>query len=394
MRRAALATSPADRVAVAALLASLALAGCSTSMSAREALGNDFDDLDSASLALAAERTAEALEGAAARPSVTIGGRDYSAGELARSARHVARIARSEPDPVRMSRRLARECRAFPAGAEAKVTAYYEPVLGARREPDKRYRYPLYGPPSPAQLDKLGRRLGRVPTRADIDGGGALDGMGLELAWVDDPVARFFLHVQGSGRLRFADGGEERVGFAGSNELTYRSIGTVMLKEGLLEPGKASATAMRRWLAEHPDRRDALLELNPRYIFFRDTGTKGPYGALGTVLVAGRSIASDDRHVPRGVLAWLRTTRPVVSGDGTLRGKEPLTRFVFAQDVGAAIQGAARVDLFVGSGEEAGLEAGGMNEAGELYVLMCRAPPAVSGPVGRPSRSWHHLRTP
>lgn len=394
MRRAPLATSPAARVAVAALLASLALAGCSTSMSAREALGNDIDDLDAASLALAAERTAEVLEGAAARPDVAIGGRAYSAGELARSARHVARIAHSEPDPERLSRRLAKDCRAYPAGVEAKVTAYYEPVLDARREPDKRYRYPLYGPPSPAQLDKLRGKLGRVPSRADIDGGGAFAGMGLELAWVDDPVARFFLHVQGSGRLRFADGSEERVGFASSNELAYRSIGTVMLKEGLLEPGKASATAMRTWLAAHPDRRDALLELNPRYIFFRNTGAQGPYGALGTVLVAGRSIASDDRHVPRGVLAWLRTTRPVVSADGTLRGKEPLTRFVFAQDVGAAIQGAARVDLFVGSGEEAGIEAGGMNEAGELYVLMCRAPAVVSGPVGRPSRSWQHLRTP
>jgi membrane-bound lytic murein transglycosylase A len=376
------------------LFASLALAGCSTSIPAREALGDDIDDLDPPSLALAAERTAAALEGSSPRRDVTIGGHDFSRIELMRSARHVARVAREESDPARLSRRLANECRAYPADAEAKVTGYYEPVLDARREPDQRFRYPIYGAPSPAQLDVLRARLGRVPTRADIDGSGALDGMGLELAWVDDPVARFFLQVQGSGRLRFADGREQRVGFAATNELPYRSVGAAMLEQGLLEPGNASATAMRKWLAAHPDRRDALLELNPRYVFFRDTGTEGPFGALGTVLVAGRSIASDDHHVPRGVLAWLRTTRPVVGADGTLQGKKPLTRFVFAQDAGAAIQGQARVDLFVGSGEEAGVEAGGMNEAGRLYVLMCRAPAVPGGPAGRPGRSWQHLRAP
>ena len=112
MRRAAHAVLPAARVAAGMLLAMLALAGCSTSMSAREVLGNDIDDLEPASLALAAERTAAALEGAAARPSVTIGGREYSTRELAGSARHVARVARSESDPAR--RRVRRHTRRNP----------------------------------------------------------------------------------------------------------------------------------------------------------------------------------------------------------------------------------------------------------------------------------------
>jgi len=393
MRRAAFA-APLTAFAV---IAALAATGCSAlrgaSIPAREALGEDIDDLDPASLALAAERTVAALDGSAALRNFVIGGRSYSSRDLAASAHRVAAIARSEPDPARMSRRLAGECRAFPAAGKAKVTAYYEPVLDARREPDKRFRYPIYRPPSPDQLETLRRKLGRIPTRADIDGGNALRGLGLELAWVDDPVARFFLQVQGSGRLVFEGGSESRVGFAATNGLAYRSVGAVMLEQGLLRPGNASATAMRAWLAAHPDRRDSLLAQNPRYVFFRDTGGEGPFGALGTTLVAGRSIASDDRHVPSGALAWLRTTRPVVDAGGTLLGKKPLTRFVFAQDAGAAIQGPARVDLFVGSGEEAGIEAGGMNEAGELYVLMCRAP-LFAGPPGPPRRSWQHLRTP
>ncbi|MFN2426425.1 MAG: MltA domain-containing protein [Candidatus Binatia bacterium] len=373
--------SPRCAAVVAFVAASIALAGCSTSrfgVPAGKALGADIDDMDPASLAEAAERTEAALE--RATRSVTIGGRKYSSRELAASARRVAAIARSESDPARLSKRLARECRAYPAGEKAKVTGYFEPVLDARRRPDKRFRYPVYAPPSVPQLEKLRRELGRIPTRADIDSGNALGGLGLELAWLDDPVARFFLHVQGSGRLVFEDGSQTRIGFAGSNDLAYRSVGTVMLGQGLLERGKASATAMRKWLSAHPERRDALLFTNPRYIYFRDNGRDGPIGALGATLVAGRSIATDDRFVPRGVLAWLRTTRPVVDADGTLVAKQPLTRFVFAQDAGAAIEGAARVDLFVGSGEAAGLEAGGMNEAGELYVLMCRG----SSPPGPP----------
>jgi len=358
----------------ACIVVLVALAGCSASRtmspSMARALGGNVDDLDAASLAVAAERSAEALEKATG--TFTLGGRRFSSADLAASARLVAAIATAERDPAALTRRLGRECEAFAVGEPAKVTAYYEPVLTARRRPDRRFRYPIYREPSASQLEALRRKLGRVPTRADIDGRHALRGLGLELAWVDDPVARFFLHVQGSGRLVFDGDDGTRVGYAGSNELRYGSVGSVMLKRGLLEPGKASATAMRAWLAAHPSSRDALLFENPRYIFFRDTGSEGSIGALGTTLVAGRSIASDARYVPRGILAWLRTTRPEVDRDGKLGGRRSLTRFVFAQDAGAAIQGPARVDLFQGSGEEAGLLAGGMNEAGELYLLLCR----------------------
>ncbi len=371
------ARAPADhRGFVAALiLAVLAAGGCSPlrgiSIPADRVIGAAVDDLDPASLALAAERTAAALD-PSRKTHVTIAGRRVPTADLERSARDVAGIARSATDPADLTRRLARACRAVPVAEPAKVTGYFEPKLAAGRHRDERFRYPLYRLPADGEMETLRKRLGRVPTRADIDTGGVLDGLGLELAWVDDPVARFFLHVQGSGRLEFGDGTTMRVGFAGTNGLAYRSVGAVMLDEGLLAKGDATATAMRRWLAAHPERREELFANNPRYVFFRDNGPRGATGALGAELVAGRSIATDDAHVPRGVLVWLRTTRPLLGDDGRLAGKEPLTRFVFAQDVGAAIRGAARVDLFAGTGDEAGVEAGAMNEAGELTMLVCR----------------------
>lgn len=355
------------------------------------AIDGNVDDLDPASLALAADRGAEALERAHRREPrrfFQLGARDITAADLAASARRVAEIAREAKDADALTRELGRACKAWPVGEPAKVTGYYEPLLDARAKPDAKFRYPIFAAPTPAQRQELHRRLGRTPTRADIDSRNALAGLGLELAWLDDPVARFFLHVQGSGRLRFEDGSERRVGFAASNDLPYVSVGTVMLEEGLLERGAASATAMRRWLAEHPERRDELLERNPRYIFFRDSGAAAaPVGSLGAPLVAGRSIAVDPGYVPGGILSWLRTTKPVVDADGQIAGRERMTRFAFAQDAGAAIQGPARVDVYFGSGEEAGLEAGAMNEIGELFLVYCasKAPQGpILGPYGAP----------
>lgn len=366
----------AARVVAASVLGlALALAGgCSATrgVPASRVIGGDVDDLAPASLALAAERSADALERMPASRRFAMGGREVSAAALSASARHVARVARDAKDAGALTARLAKDCSALRSGETGRVTAYYEPVLAARRRPDRRFRHPLYRMPSKQQMAALQRRLGRVPTRADIDRRGVLKGMGLELAWVDDPVALFFLQVQGSGRLVFEGGGGGlRAGFAGTNGLPYRGIGDAMRERGLLEKGRSSSPAMRDWLTKHPGLREELMDENPRYVFFRDTGGEGPVGALGTVLVPGRSIAVDQQFVPRGILAWLRTTRPLPGEDGRAKGRVPLTRFVFAQDAGAAIRGAGRVDLYAGSGEEAGYAAGLMKEDGELEMLLC-----------------------
>jgi membrane-bound lytic murein transglycosylase A len=380
----------AARFAIALAWAVLAASGCTTTVpSVRFAsvAADDVDDMDTASLALAADRTAEALERTTGDRHHQVGAFEIPNRELARSARRIAELAREAGSPAELTRALGRACRAWPAREPAKVTGYYEPLLDARTRPDAKFRYPIYSAPSRAQLAALHEKLGRTPTRADIDRGNALTGLGLELAWLDDPVARFFLHVQGSGKLRFEDGSERRVGFSASNDLAYVSVGSIMLEQGQLERGAASATAMKRWLAGHPDERDALLERNPRYVFFRDNAAEGPTGSLGVALVAGRSIAADPSHVPPGMMTWLRTMKPVVDDQGAMVGQKRMTRFAFTQDTGAAIQGPARVDLFFGSGEAAGFEAGAMNQSGELYLLLCSPRPPggpITGPYGAP----------
>ncbi|HXC50787.1 MAG TPA: MltA domain-containing protein [Candidatus Limnocylindrales bacterium] len=366
MRTAALLRPLAIVAGIAAFAASeCPVVSLRTAAAATGVFAQNTDDLDPQSLAVAAERTANALDAQMETGPFVLGHTRVTTSDLAASARIVAKVARSARDPRDLTARLAQECTAYRFRSAAKITGYYEPVLAARRARDARFLYPIYREPPAPDLAAVTQRLGHAPLREDIDRGGALAGLGLEIAWLDDPVERFLLHVQGSGRLVFDDGTSERIGFAATNDAAYRSIGSVMLKKGMLARGHASADEIREWLRAHPDRRDAILFENPRYVFFRETGQEGPVGSLGVSLVGGRSIASDDRYVPRGILAWLVTT-------ATAPGSTPVARFVFAQDAGAAISGPARVDLFEGSGEQAGTAAGKRNDSGELYMLVCR----------------------
>ena len=270
----------------------------------------------------------------------------------------------------------------------ALVTGYFEPIVDGRRSRQGEFVYPLYGRPEDLIevhlgdffTDGSGRTIaGRVaggklepyPSRREIDGDNVLAGRGLELAWLDDSVARYFLHVQGSGMVRLADGSTFRVGFAASNGKPYTSIGSLLAADGSLGGEAASAPAIQHFLRSHPERRDEILFRNERYVFFHEIAD-GPIGKLGVKLTEGRSIAVDAALYPLATLAYLATEAPTVDSSGQATGRRPLRRFVLAQDTGVAITGPGRLDLFFGSGPAAGLEAGYMSEGGELYFLMPR----------------------
>jgi peptidoglycan lytic transglycosylase A len=258
-------------------------------------------------------------------------------------------------------------------------TGYYEVELDGARAPSPRYPVALYRRPPDllsANLgsfadDLAGRTVfGRVEgerfvpyaSRAEIDGG-ALAGRGLELLWLADPVEAFLLHVQGSGRVRLAEGGTVRVGFAASNGLPFFAIGRALIERGVLPPGQASMPEIRAWLKAHPEEGRRLMELNRRYIFFREIGGEGPVGAEGVELTAGRSLAIDTAQLPLGAPVWLDTHWP---GDPA----RPLRRLMVAQDTGSAIKGPVRGDFFWGTGDAAFAEAGRMKSAGRYWFLL------------------------
>ncbi|QSQ21708.1 MltA domain-containing protein [Pyxidicoccus parkwayensis] len=270
-------------------------------------------------------------------------------------------------------------------------TGYYEPTLEASLTRTAEYSVPIHGAPQDlleiplepfAERFKAERVFGRldgrkvVPywTRGEIRGG-RLDGRRLELAWAKDPVALFFMEVQGSGRLRLPDGSERRIGYVASNGRPYRSIGTLLIQEGAIPKEQMSMQALRAWLATNPAQCNRVLDFNESYVFFRYLD--GPAeGSLGRPVTPGRSIATDARLFPKGGLAFIHTEHPVRLADGTVEWR-PLSRFVLNQDTGGAIRGAGRVDVFWGPGPEAELAAGMMKQKGQLFFLVPRAVPAT-----------------
>ena len=214
-----------------------------------------------------------------------------------------------------------------------------------------------------------GRRLRPYPERRQIEAG-ALDGLGLPVVYVDDPVDAFFLQIQGSGRVALAGGGEMRLGYAGGNGRRYYAIGRELIKRGILNKTNVSMQSIRAWLHANPEAGRAVMDLNLSYVFFRELTGPSPIGALGVALTPGRSIAVDRRLIPLGIPIWLQASRP---GGGPGTGDEPLNRLVVAQDTGGAIKGGVRGDMFWGHGAEAAAIAGRMKHTGSWFLLLPNA---------------------
>jgi membrane-bound lytic murein transglycosylase A len=269
-------------------------------------------------------------------------------------------------------------------------TGYYEPTVDGRLTPDPAYRFALYRCPSDLvsvdlgqfRADLAGRRIaGRVVNgrlepfapRAAIEDG-ALAGRGLELVWLKSPVDAFFLHIQGSGRVRLKDGRIMRVGYAGGNGHAYHAIGRALVARGALTKKELSLQSIRTWLIAHPGKARAVMQQNPSFVFFRKLSGDGPIGAQGVVLTPGRSLAVDRAFLPLGAPVWLETTRPGVRGIEP--DSLPYRRLMVAQDTGGAIRGVVRGDVFWGTGRYAEDMAGHMKQRGHYFVLLPRLAPS------------------
>lgn len=253
---------------------------------------------------------------------------------------------------------------------QALLTAYYEPELPASRTPTARFRFPIYR--KPPELIREGSRWGRRVngrlqpyfTRGDIYNG-ALNGRGLEIAYLDDATELLFLQIQGSGKLRFPDGSTRRVSYAGKSGQDFRSVGLEMKRRGLSRSG--SKADIKQYVRANPAAGLDLLAHNQSYVFFSEASSldprRGPIGALGVQLTDLRSIAVDRRFVPLGAPVWVEGQTSI----GYIR------RLMVAQDTGSAVKGAQRADIFWGSGDAAGAAAGRTKGPGKLTVLVPNA---------------------
>ncbi len=238
----------------------------------------------------------------------------------------------------------------------ALFTGYFEPELDGSLTPSGRYRFPVYKMPREA-------KSGQWLTRREIETSGALQGRGLEIAWVDDSVELFFLQIQGSGRIRLPNGSYIRVGYGGANGHKYRSVGAELVRRGVYNAHQVSAQVIKNWVKRNPVDGAELLRHNDSFVFFREVSRvpahKGPLGAMNRSITAMRSVAVDPKFTPLGAPVWVEKD-----------GAGPLRRLMIAQDTGSAIKGAQRADIFFGTGDEAGKAAGTLKDPGRMVVLL------------------------
>jgi membrane-bound lytic murein transglycosylase A len=349
------------------------------------------DDMDIDSLALAIEKSLEYLDKLPDDRAFTYGPDTFDAAHIKRSLETFSQLIKQNPSIKELNRALRKKFFLYKvAGSwrEKKVlfTGYFEPILEGNSEQDYRYRHPIYRRPDDLLNIDLGlfrhkyagerimaRMVGKklIPyfTRKDIDEGKELEGRGLEIAWLQDPLDIAILQIQGSGTVRFPNGETIRVGYSASNGHPYRSIGRYMIDEGYIQDDDVSLQSIRSFFRDHPDTKIEILYHNPSYVFFRVLDT-GPLGNIGVPLTPGRSLALDDRLFPKGALVFIHCQKPIMGRDGRIAEWVPFSRFLLNQDTGGVIKGTGRADIFWGSSPYAELAAGHLQHKGDLYFLL------------------------
>lgn len=272
------------------------------------------------------------------------------------------------------------------SGGDGLFTGYYEPQIKGSHTKHGAFQTPVYGLPTDlvrADLGLFNPKLkgehisGKVSGHALVPYAdrARINEKGLDapvLFYTDDAVAFFFLQIQGSGRVVFEDGGAARIAYAGENGQPYTAIGRTLIADGSLARETVSLQTIRAWLLANPARARAVMETDKSYIFFEqralgDTAL-GSTGSQGVNITPLGSIAVDQRIHALGAPFY-------VAADGP----DPVRAVMVAQDIGGAIRGPVRADMFFGFGEEAERRAGAMKAPGRLYVLL---PNALAGSIG------------
>ncbi len=275
--------------------------------------------------------------------------------------------------------------------ADVLFTGYFEPTYMGSLEKSETYQCPVFSRPNDlleidlasfsdkykghkrltGRLNDSTNRVVPYYTRKQINAIKDFQTRSEPVAWLKSRVDRFFLEIQGSGRIDLGLDEILRVHYAGSNGNSYRSIGRYLIKKNEILKEDMSMQAIRTWLEFHPERMDEVLHQNDSFVFFRKEDG-GPYGSIGVEVTALRSIATDPKSFPKGALCFLQAQLPDDKNINPLKEWANASFFVMNQDTGGAIKGPARADIFCGNGSYAEFTAGHMNKYGKLFFLVLK----------------------
>lgn len=316
----------------------------------------------------------------------------YTASHMILSLETFRAFLETKPSPKALNRFVRETYTVYKSvggpGKDVLFTGYFEPTYPGSRIPGPEYPWPVYSMPDDlfqidlsefsdaykghkrlmARIDPRSRTVKPYYTREQISSQSDFSQKANPVVWLANRIDRFFLEIQGSGRVALPHGEIVRVHYAGVNGRQYSAVGKYLIDEHLVPREKMSMQAIREWLTAHPDRMDEVLFTNESFVFFKE-GKGGPFGCIGVAVTPVRSIATDTKLFPKGGLAFIQTALPASVG----QPKETWPRaslFVLNQDTGGAIKGPGRVDLFCGAGDWADYTAGHMVARGQLYFLV------------------------
>jgi membrane-bound lytic murein transglycosylase A len=320
------------------------------------------------------------------------GADNYTAAHIIRSLEHFLNFIEKKPTLSALEEFIRSDYLVYQSvgGKDGQVlfTGYFEPILDGSKTESDEYPYPIYGEPEDLSVVDLslfspefkGKKIvGRVEgktfvpyyDREEIDEEGVLEGKAPVLAYLKDPVALCFLHIQGSGKVVFPDKRIINLKYHSKNGRPYRSIGQKLIDMGKITPAEMSMQKIYEYLHAHPEDISTVLNYNPSYVFF-NISHDGPFGAMNVKITPNRSLAIDRSLFPLSVLSFIEVKKPITDNSGKISDWTDCKRFMLNQDTGGAITGPARADIFWGNGAYAELAAGHLKHRGNLYVLVLK----------------------
>ncbi len=253
------------------------------------------------------------------------------------------------------------------------LTGYYEPHLRASLKKNSRYKYPIYNTPNDliiVDLSSIYPDLKKYRLRGRIEGNKLVPYYSRKdeksehlnadvICYCDSKIDRFFLEIQGSGRVTLDSGETIFIGYDNQNGHQYKAIGGYLVQKKELESKDVSLQTIRAWLDKNPTRVDEVLNYNKSMVYFRQRNQPAS-GSLGLPLTAKRSVAVDRTYIPLGSMLYLNAEAK----------QKSISQIVLAQDTGGAIKGAVRADIFMGFGNEARDFAGELKAPLKLWILL------------------------
>ena len=237
---------------------------------------------------------------------------------------------------------------------KAHYTGYVELEVEGSLIKENEFNVPIYSIPATKENSN------QIPSRKEIDNSDIYKDF--VIAYIKDAVAAYFLHIQGSGRLKLADGSYISLSYGGDNGKQYTSIGKILVEEGYIRRENISMQSIQDWMYKNPIKGKIIRERNDRYIFFKFRKEGGPLGASGVELTAGHSAAVDKNFIPYHMPIW--------AGNLLEENFTSQPNLFVSQDAGSAIKGPMRVDLFLGFGKKSEKIAGSLSKKYKLGGLV------------------------